>query len=171
MISERSQPRNTRHRARHSNWNSLPTTDIAAALRNVRADAFTLYTKTNSHHWHRCGPDFREYEVVLEDQAKQLFFTTETITERMRAIGGIDIRTIEQSGLPSTPSNGNADFVDPEDALAELRVDNQILTGSLRSAQELCARCGDIVTASLIDVWIDEARRRAWILFEVTRRD
>jgi starvation-inducible DNA-binding protein len=77
----------------------------------------------------------------------------------------------EQGCLPCCSSNGNADFVDPEDVFAELRSDNQIFTGYLRSARELCRRYGDIVTASLVDVWIDEARRRAWILFEVTRRD
>jgi starvation-inducible DNA-binding protein len=117
-----------------------------------------------------CGPDSREYRLLLEDQAEQLFAMTDAITERVRNLGGNDIRPIEQSGLSSS-TNVNADFVDPEGAVTELRLDNQILTGSLRSAQELCQRCGDIVTASLIEVWIDDTRRRAWILFAVTRCD
>jgi starvation-inducible DNA-binding protein len=145
--------------------------DIAAALRNVRADTFVLYSKTKSHRRRIRDPDLREYRILLENQMEQLLATTDTITECIRNIGGIDIRPIAQSGPPHSSSRSNGDLLDPEDSLAELRSDNQILTGCLRSAQELCQRCGDIVIASLIDVWIDQARRRAWSLFEVARSD
>jgi starvation-inducible DNA-binding protein len=151
--------------------NSIIAMDIAAALRNVRADIFILYSKTKSHRRRMRGPDLCECRILLENQVEQLLATTDTITECIRNIGGIDIRPIEQSGPPCSSSSSDGRLLDPEDSLAELRSDNQILTGCLRSAQELCQRCGDIVIASLIEVWIDQARRRAWTLLEVTRSD
>jgi starvation-inducible DNA-binding protein len=117
------------------------------------------------------SPDLRGIRILLDNQTEQLLATTDTISGCIRNICGIDIRPFEKSGPPCSSISGHNDLLDPEDSLDELRTDNQILTGCLRSAQELCQRFGDIVTASLIEVWIDQARRRAWTLLKVTRID
>ena len=162
MITERSQPVSACPPVKHSDRHSRLSADLSTVLAKVRADTFRLYTRTKSFHWHMSGADFRAYHALLEDQAEQLLALTHAITDHMRGL---------QSGPAPSPDDGNVDFVAPEDALSELRLDNQILTGVLRSAQTLCRWCGDIVTASLVDVWIDEARRRAWNLFEAMRGD
>ena len=162
MIIERSQPAAAR--------TPYGAPEIAATLGGVRAETFNLYAKTKRLLWHMCGSDFREYRFLLEEQAEQLFTLTDAITACMRNLGGIDIRPIDHSDLSHRSIGGDVDFIAPEEVLADLRVDNQVLTGSLRSAQAFCQKCGDIVAASLIDVWIDEARRRAWFLFEMAHR-
>jgi DNA-binding ferritin-like protein len=107
---------------------------------------------------------------LLEEQAEQLFTLTDAITAYMRNLGGMNVRPIDHSNLSRRSIGSDVEFVASEDVLTDLRVDNQILAGSLRSTQALCQKCGDIVAASLIDVWIDETRRRAWLLFEMTHR-
>jgi starvation-inducible DNA-binding protein len=160
MITERSQPASAR--------TLHPPSNIAAALGGVRAETFNLYAKTKRLLWQMCGSDFHEYRHLLEEQAEQLFTLTDTITACMRNSGGMNVRPIDQSNLSRRSIGSDVEFIAAEDVLTDLRVDNQILAGSLRSTQALCQKCGDIVAASLIDVWIDETRRRAWLLFEMT---
>ena len=162
MITERAQPASAR--------TLYPPSNIAATLGGVRAEAFNLYAKTKRLLWQMCGSDFHEYRHLLEEQAEQLFTLSGAITACMRSLGGRDVRPIDHSDLSHRPIGGGVEFVASEDVLTDLRVDNQILAGSLRSAQALCQKCGDIVAASLIDVWVDETRRRAWLLFEMTHR-
>jgi starvation-inducible DNA-binding protein len=159
MITERSQPASAR--------TLYPPSNIAAALGRVRAQTFNVYAKTKRLLWQMCGSDFHEYRHVLEEQAEQLLTLTDAITACMCNLGGMDVRPIDHSDLSRRSIGGNVEFVASEDVLTDLRVDNQILAGSLRSAQALCQKRGDIVAASLIDVWIDETRRRAWLLFEM----
>jgi starvation-inducible DNA-binding protein len=137
--------------------------DLREALWNSRADASYLYLMTNSCLRRMSGP---QYQALLEAQAEQLFATADAITECLRKMGAIDIRPIYHSIFPGASS---ADSVDSEFGLDQLRIENQILTGTLRTAGALCRH--DIVTASLIDVWIDEARRRSRILFDATSDD
>jgi starvation-inducible DNA-binding protein len=40
----------------------------------------------------------------------------------------------------------------------------------LREAHNVCDEHHDFVTASSIEVWLDETERRTWLLFEATRR-
>ena len=116
-----------------------------------------------------CGPDFHEYRHLLEEQAEQLFTLTDSITACMCNLG-MDFCPTDHSDPSRRSIGSDVEFVGSEDVLTDLRVDNQILTGSLRSARALCQKCGDIVAASLIDVWVDDTRRRAWLLFEMTHR-
>ncbi len=145
--------------------------DISGALRILLADMFALYVKTKNFHWHMSGPHFRDYHLMLDEQADQIFATTDAIAERVRKIGGTTIRSIGHIGRLKRVLDNDADFVTPLDMLAELRDDNKQLTAHMRETHDLCDEHGDVATASLIEVWIDEAERRTWFLFESCRTE
>ncbi|MGO6967886.1 Dps family protein [Rhizobium leguminosarum] len=150
----------------------LPTnaiTDISAALTALLADVFALYLKTKNFHWHMSGPHFRDYHLLLDEQAEQIFAMTDDIAERARKIGGTTLRSIGQIARQQRISDNDADFVTPEDMLSELREDNAQLVSLLREVHDLCDEHNDVATASLIENWIDEGERRTWFLFETTR--
>ena len=136
----------------------------------VLADVFALYMKTKNFHWHMSGPHFRDYHLMLDEQADQLFAMTDPIAERIRKIGGRTLRSIGHIARTQRLLDNDAEYVEPSDMLAELRGDNQTLAASLREAHEVCDKHRDIASASLIEVWIDETERRTWFLFESTRR-
>jgi starvation-inducible DNA-binding protein len=148
---------------------SNATKDISAALTTMLADAFALYVKTKNFHWHISGPHFRDYHLMLDEQAAQIFATTDAIAERVRKIGGTTIRSIGHIARLQRIEDNDADFVTPQDMLAELREDNKDLTARMRETHDLCDEHGDVASASLIEVWIDEAERRTWFLFEAAR--
>ena len=141
--------------------------EISGALRKLLADVFTLYLKTRNFHWHMSGKHFRDYHLLLEEHATQIFAMTDDIAERARKIGGSTIRSIGDITRNQRLKDDNAEFVAPQDMLTELRSDNQHLTRELRSMHELCDEHGDVATAGLIENWIDETERRAWFLSEV----
>jgi starvation-inducible DNA-binding protein len=143
--------------------------DIAGALNVLLADVFALYLKTKNFHWHMSGPHFRDYHLMLDEQADQIFAVTDPVAERVRKLGGQTLHSIGQIGRLQRVLDNDADFVTPMDMLAELRNDNRQLVTSLREVHGLCDEHGDVATASLIEVWIDEAERRTWFLFEATR--
>ena len=144
--------------------------DLSGALNTLLADTFALYMKTKNFHWHVSGPHFRDYHLMLDEQAGQIYATTDVIAERVRKIGGTTLRSIGQiARLQRIPDN-DADYVTPLDMLAELSEDNMQFTASLRGAHEVCGEHGDVATASLIENWIDEAEQRVWYLFEAGRR-
>ena len=143
--------------------------DISAALTTLLADAFALYLKTKNFHWHVSGPHFRDYHLMLDEQAEQIFATTYDIAERVRKIGGTTLRSIGHISRLQRVLDNDADFVTPLDMLAELRDDNRQLVANLRETHGLCDEHGDVATASLIENWIDEAERRTWFLFEASR--
>ncbi len=143
--------------------------DIAGALNALCADFFALYLKTKNFHWHISGPHFRDYHLLLDEQAEQIFGTTDPLAERVRKIGGTTLRSIGHIGRLARVLDNDADFVTPLDMLAELRDDNLRLAVAMKAAHDLCDECGDVATASLLEVWIDEAERRAWFLFEASR--
>jgi starvation-inducible DNA-binding protein len=144
--------------------------DITGALNALLADVFALYLKTKNFHWHVSGPHFRDYHLMFDEQADQIFAITDDIAERVRKIGGTTLHSIGNiARLQRIPDN-DADFVDPLDMLAELRSDNQALITSLREAHDLCDEENDVATTSLIEVWIDQAERRVWFLYEAARR-
>ncbi|RXT28038.1 DNA starvation/stationary phase protection protein [Rhizobium leguminosarum] len=150
----------------------LPTnaiTDISAALTPLLADVFALYLKTKNFHWHMSGPHFRDYHLLLDEQAEQIFAMTDDIAERARKIGGTTLRSIGQIARQQRIADNDADFVTPEDMLSELREDNAQLVSLLREVHDLCDEHNDVASASLIENWIDEAERRTWFLFETTR--
>ena len=141
--------------------------EISGALRKLLADVFALYVKTKNFHWHLSGPHFRDYHLLLDEQATQIFAMTDVIAERARKLGGTTIRSISDISRHQRLTDNNAEFVAPHDMLVELRGDNQELTRSLRATHELCERRDDVATASLIENWIDETERRTWFLSEV----
>jgi starvation-inducible DNA-binding protein len=142
--------------------------DLAGALNMLLADMFALYLKTKNFHWHVSGPHFRDYHLMLDEQGDQIFATTDAIAERVRKIGGTTLRSIGHIGRLQRIQDNNAEFVTPLDMLAELRDDNKQLVANLRETHDLCDEHRDVATASLIEVWIDEAERRTWFLFEAT---
>jgi starvation-inducible DNA-binding protein len=146
------------------------TKDIAAAMNGILADVFALYMKTKNFHWHMSGPNFRDYHLLLDEHADQLFAMTDPIAERVRKVGGLTLRSIGQISRTQRVLDNDAEFVEPLDMLAELADDNRTLTARLREAHNVCDGHRDVATASLIEVWIDETERRAWFLFEATRR-
>jgi starvation-inducible DNA-binding protein len=145
--------------------------DISGALAILLADMFALYIKTKNFHWHMSGPHFRDYHLLLDEQADQIFATTDAIAERARKIGGTTIRSIGHIARLKRVLDNDADYVTAQDMLAELRDDNKQLTAAMRETHGLCDDEGDVATASLLEVWIDEAERRTWFLFEASRRD
>ena len=143
--------------------------DIAAAFTTLLADVFALYLKTKNFHWHVSGPDFRDYHLMLDEQAGQIFGMTDALAERVRKIGGTTLRSVGHVTRLQRLKDNDADYVTPLDMLAELRRDNEQLTASLRAAHDLCDEHGDVAGASLIENWIDETEGRVWFLYEVGR--
>jgi starvation-inducible DNA-binding protein len=143
--------------------------DLSGALNLLLADTFALYLKTKNFHWHVSGPHFRDYHLLLDEQADQIFATADPIAERVRKLGGATIRSIGQISRSQRVLDNDADYVTPLDMLAELRDDNEQLIAHLRQAHDLCDEHRDVATASLLEVWIDEAERRVWFLFEASR--
>ena len=143
--------------------------EIAGGMNAMLADVFALYLKTKNFHWHMSGPHFRDYHLLLDDQADQLYAMTDPIAERIRKTGGTTLRSIGNIARLQRVKDNDADFVDPLDMLAELREDNQNMAARLREIHGVVDECRDIATASLIETWIDETERRAWFLFESTR--
>jgi starvation-inducible DNA-binding protein len=144
--------------------------DISGAMNAILADVFALYLKTKNFHWHVSGPHFRDYHLMLDEQADQLFAITDPIAERVRKIGGQTLRSIGQIAGMQRVLDNDAIYVEPSDMLAELCEDNKSLAARLREVHGVCDQYRDIATASLIEVWIDEAERRTWFLFEAGRR-
>ena len=143
--------------------------DLAGSLTALLADCFALYLKTKNFHWHMSGPHFRDHHLMLDEQADQIFAMTDPIAERARKIGGTTLRSIGQIARQQRLLDNDADFVPPGTMLAELRDDNRQLTSILREVHALCDEHGDVATASLVEVWIDETERRTWFLFESAR--
>jgi starvation-inducible DNA-binding protein len=147
------------------------TRDITGAMNALLADAFALYLKTKNFHWHLSGPHFRDYHLMFDEQGDQIFAMTDPIAERVRKIGGSTIKSIGHVARLQRVLDNDADYIDPEDMLAELCEDNKALAARLREAHNVCDEHRDFATASLIEVWIDETERRTWFLFEASQRE
>jgi starvation-inducible DNA-binding protein len=146
------------------------TRDVTGALNAILADVFALYLKTKNFHWHLSGPHFRDYHLLFDEQADQLFAMTDPVAERVRKLGGSTIKSVGQISRLQRVLDNDADYVDPEDMLAELCEDNKTLAARLRETHNVCEEFRDVATASLIEVWIDETERRTWFLFESSQR-
>lgn len=143
--------------------------EISNALRPLLADVFALYVKTKNFHWHMSGPHFRDYHLLLDEQAEQVFGMTDDIAERARKIGGTTLRSIGDVSKHQRLKDNNEEAVSPEEMLAEIRADNLELTRFLRATHEVCEKHSDVATASLIENWIDQTERRTWFLSEIMR--
>ena len=146
------------------------TQDIAASMNAILADVFALYLKTKNFHWHLSGPHFRDYHLMLDEQAEQIFAMTDPVAERVRKLGARTLTSIGHIARLQRIADDDADYVEPEDMLAELCQDNKTLAARLREAHKVCEEHRDIATASLIEVWLDETERRIWFLFETSPR-
>lgn len=145
------------------------TQSVTRALNGLLADIFALYIKTKNFHWHMSGPHFRDYHLLLDEQAAQIFAISDDIAERVRKVGGSTLKSIGQIAEHQRIRDNNKDFVPAQEMLKELQADNQALAFNLREAHEITSNAHDYATTSLIENWIDEAERRAWFLFEACR--
>ena len=143
--------------------------EISSNLRRLLADVFALYVKTKNFHWHISGRHFRDYHLLLDEQATQIFAMTDTIAERARKIGGTTIRSISDIAKNQRLKDNNKESLVPQEMIRELCEDNQQVTRALRATHEVCDRHNDVATTSLIEVWIDETERRTWFLAEIAQ--
>jgi starvation-inducible DNA-binding protein len=143
--------------------------NVATALNGLLADLYALYLKTKNFHWHMSGPNFRDYHLLLDEQAAEILATTDLVAERVRKTGNTTLRSIGDIARHQSLTDNDADFVSPKDMLAELREDNLKLIEALRAAKEVAGEAGDNATDSVIDDWTDQAEQRAWFLFESSR--
>ncbi len=143
--------------------------DVAGALNGLLADVYALYFKTKNFHWHVSGPHFRDYHLLLDEQADQIYAIGDPIAERVRKLGQPTLRSINQAAKMSRIKPNDADYVEPNDMLMELMEDNKALIVSMRAAHDLADEHEDCATTSLLEVWIDEAERRVWFLYETAR--
>ena len=150
--------------------NSNAVRDVAAALNLLLADAFALYIKTKNFHWHVSGSHFRDYHLLLDEQADQIFAMTDALAERVRKIGATTLRSVGHIARLQRILDNDAEYVTPLDMLAELRDDNKQMAAAMREAHGVCEENEDVAGASLIEVWIDETERRTWFLFEASRK-
>jgi starvation-inducible DNA-binding protein len=141
--------------------------EISETLKQLLADVFTVYLKTKGFHWHITGRHFRDYHLLLDEQAEQIFVMTDDIAERARKLGGYTLRSIGDISRHQRIKDAENGSLLPRQMLSELRDDNVQLTGFLRSAHEVCVRHNDVATASLIEGWIDQTERRNWFLTEL----
>ena len=144
--------------------------DITKALNGILADSFALYLKTKNFHWHVSGPQFRDYHLMLDEQAEQIFATTDPLAERIRKIGGATLRSIGDIGKHQSITDNDKPFVPPLEMLRELTADNKKVAAAMRKTHELCEEHHDAATASLLEIYIDETERRTWFLFEAGRK-
>ena len=152
-----------------SGFNNADALKIAASLNALVADAFALYLKTKNFHWHMSGPHFRDYHLLLDEQADQIFATIDPLAERVRKIGQTTIKSIGHVAELTRIKDDNSAFVSPGDMIAELITDNQNMAESMRKSHTLCDDKDDVASASLLEVYIDETERRTWFLFETLR--
>lgn len=143
--------------------------NITAELNVLLADLFALYLKTKNFHWHVSGPHFRDYHLLLDEQGDQIFAMTDDIAERVRKLGGTTIRSLAHIARLKHIADNDAEYVEPQDMLGELREDNQGLISRMVEIHDLCGEANDVATASELETWIDEAQRRVWFLFEASR--
>lgn len=144
--------------------------NLSGALNALLADVFALYMKTKNFHWHVSGPHFRDYHLLLDEQAGELIGMTDALAERVRKLGGRTLHSIGEIARHQRLADNDAPYVDPQDMLAELRDDNQRLIIEMRETHDLCDEHNDVATTSLLENYIDEAEKRVWFLYESSRR-
>lgn len=147
--------------------NAVP--EIAEALNGLLADSFALYFKTKNFHWHVSGPHFRDYHLLFDEQAAEIFATTDALAERVRKLGARTLHSIGEIAKRQSLSDNDSDYVAPGDMLRELMDDNRAVIKAMRAAHEIADKHDDVATASILENFIDAAEKRAWFLFETSR--
>ena len=133
------------------------------------ADSFSLYMKTKNFHWHMSGPHFRDYHILLDEQAEQIYAAIDPLAERVRKLGGKTLRSISHIAELSRIKDDDREFVPPIEMLHELVADNKSVAANMRAAHKVCDDNDDVASASLLEIYIDETERRTWFLFEASR--
>ena len=141
---------------------------IAAAINPLVADAFALYVKTKNFHWHLSGSHFRDYHLLFDEQAEQIFAMIDVLAERVRKLGGMTIHSISHISELQTIKDDNQNYVEPEEMIEKLLHDNKHFTEHMRKAHKVCDEHEDCATTSILEIFIDEAERRTWFLFEIS---
>lgn len=141
---------------------------VCEDLRRLLADVFALYLKTKNFHWHMAGRHFRDYHLLLDEHADQIYAMTDDVAERARKLGGTTLHSISDIARHQRLKDNNDDDVSPGDMLTELRKDNELLLSYLRATHDVCDEHEDVATASLIENWIDETERRTWFLRQIS---
>ena len=142
---------------------------VAESVNRLVADAFALYIKTKNFHWHMSGKHFRDYHLLLDEQADQIFATIDPLAERVRKIGANTIRSVAHIAQLQHVKDNDEDFVSAHDMLKDLEGENRKMAKHMREAHKIADDAEDVATASLLEVYIDETERRTWFLFETTR--
>jgi len=168
MAKAKSEPNKARLQTQTDlSGNAVP--EIAQALNRLLADAFALYMKTKNFHWHISGPHFRSYHLMFDEQAAEIYATTDILAERVRKLGARTLHSISEISRCQTIKDNNKEFVSPADMLTELMEDNKCVIKAMRKAHEIADRHDDIATASILENFIDAAEKRNWFLFEASR--
>lgn len=152
-----------------SDLSNKSTQPVIVELNKLVADAYSLYVKTKNFHWHMSGPHFRDYHIMLDEQADQIFAAIDPLAERVRKLGGKTLRSISHIAELSRIKDDDREFVPPLEMLQELVADNKSVAANLRAAHKVCDDNDDVASASLLEIYIDETERRTWFLFEASR--
>ena len=140
------------------------TPAVADALNALLSDSFALYLKTKNYHWHVQGPRFRELHLLFDEQAAQIFATTDLIAERVRKNGAPTLRSIGDVGRRASIRDDDSAGADAETMIRNLAGDNKLLLGQLKDVKAAAEADGDIATSGLVDGWADETQQRIWFL-------
>jgi starvation-inducible DNA-binding protein len=141
--------------------------EISEALRRLLADTFSLYVKTKNFHWHMTGRHFRDYHLLLDEHAEQIFAMTDEIAERARKLGGTTLKSIGDIHRHQRIKDNERGDLSAREMLSELCEDNASFTNYLRETHATCEKYEDVATASMIEVWIDQSERRTWFLTQI----
>jgi starvation-inducible DNA-binding protein len=158
------------HLPQEQHLDNKAVTQISKALNGILADSFALYLKTKNFHWHVSGPHFRSYHLLFDEQAAEIFGTTDEIAERIRKIGGTTLRSIGDVGKHQSIVDNDEEFVTAGEMVRELMNDNKKVAAAMRKAHKIADEHEDVATASLLENYIDAAEKRTWFLFESARK-
>ena len=145
------------------------TTDISGALTALLADVFALYLKTKNFHWHMSGKHFRDYHLLLDEQADGIYASIDPLAERVRKLGAPTVHSFAEILKLATLDESEDEFLTPQEMFEELIADNKAVVQSMRKAHDVCDDKNDVATASLLENYIDEAEKRLWFLFETNQ--
>lgn len=140
---------------------------ITETINPLIADAFALYVKTKNFHWHLSGSHFRDYHLLFDEHAEQIFDSIDVMAERVRRVGGTTIRSIGHISQLQTIGDDNDNFVSPGEMVRRLMEDNAHIAKNIRAAIDVCDKHNDHATSNELETILDDTERRKWFLFEI----
>jgi starvation-inducible DNA-binding protein len=141
---------------------------IVEAVNPIIADAFALFTKTKNYHWHIASSHFRDYHLLLDEQADSIMDSVDPLAERVRRIGGTTIRSIAHISQLQSIADDNHDFVPPDKMIQELIKDNRQMAERQRAAIDICEDNRDTATSNALQEILNETEKRIWFLYEIS---